>query len=265
LYWPDSKKQKARRLQEKINKTDQTNSIEEIPKKQQYQHEIIPEELYRAVSMLVILLNESVDGHKWLNQLSSKPVRRYGCELWFANKATTTSIPMSQKMSDKCNLPITKLSILMVTEIEKIASQWAESVAAESVIDTSKEETMVYKGQCLVSALCQCPELLTGYKSGKILEYLPLLKLVNSWQSFPMLMEKLSEIILINKHEKEQEALLHLLSDLAGILLSARDLPVKSVREITFAKSIFSFNWMPTIRILLQEPLPGTWAVVSKY
>lgn len=264
MYWPDSKKEKARRLQEKNNKTDLTNNTEEIPKKQKYQHEIIPEELYRAVMMLVTLLNEW-DGHEWLFQLSSKPVRRYGYDLWFAHKPSANLVPMSQKQIDNIRLPLTKLSILMVTEIDKIASQWAESAAAESVIESSKEEMVLYKGQCLVSALCQCPELLAGYKTGKILEYLPLLKLVNIWRSYTLLMEKLSEIILIDKHEKEQEALLHLLSDLAGILLSARDLPVKSVHEMTFAKSVFSFNWMPTIRILLQEPLPGTSAVVSKY
>ena len=129
---------------------------------------------------------------------------------------------------------------------------------------STKEQISAYKGQCLVSALCQCAELLVGYKKGQLAVYALLWRLAHKWRCVPLLMEKLAECYKAEEDEKKRKSLLHLISDLGGGLLHARRHPDDKTSGLKFAPSVQSYDWKPTIRNLLQEPTADTWDAVSK-
>lgn len=262
LYWPESKKDMDRMIRER-NKGSASEVEEDKAGNPAVKLEIIPEELYVTISMLVTLLNES-PGRQWLPQLPSKPLRRFSYELWLAKQPEKTqALPLTQKQIDSVRLSLDKVRRLVLAEVERVSLEWAESLGPD-VTGSSKEEMKAYMGQCLVSALCQCPELLNGYKSGHLADYATLWKLAHKWRCVPLLMEKLA-----GSHQedddKKRAALLHLISDLAAGLLHVRDHPDDQTNGLKFAPSIQSYDWRQTIRSLLKDPSAGTWDAVSKY
>lgn len=268
LHWPESKKSASQIRRARNNKTvasaDCPNEMEKVPSFIEFKDEPIPEELQRAVTMLVMLLDE-MPGREWMCQLPSKTLRRYGYEIWASGKLKPLSVPMSQKEIDKLRLPLIKVRTLVVMELDRILTQWTESLCAEGVIETSKEDATAHKGQCLVSAVCQCHRLLSHYKKGMLNNYAPLWRLVSNFRSIPLLIQKLASMYSTEQRGMEQkEVLLFLISDLADALLHDRANPDASANAIQCTKSVRSVDWMPTIRTLLQDPINRIWDVVSK-
>lgn len=223
-------------------------------------YEVIPEELQLAVSMLVALLKEMVS-RQLLNEIRSlRDLHKYAYELWLSTKTLTA--PLNEKSIANLCIPLTKVRRLIMTEIERILSEWVETDGGDTEqLNTAKIDAL--KGKCLISALCQCPGLFELSAKGTVFAALmPIWKMVNQWRSVPYLMNKLATIEIEN--DKDHKPRLKLISDLTVALVNARKCPKDGTNLFTYDEGLQSADWNKMVRTILEEPHPETWATVSK-
>lgn len=254
LYWPETKAVTSRMLRahEKM-----AGKCTENGSPAQYQ--VISEELQLIVSMLIALSKE-IASLQYFNDIQSPDLKRFVVELW---RQINDDPQLSQRAIDKMRLPLKDVHRVMVTEIERILSEWVETEGGEAgSSDSENLETL--KGKCFVSAVCQCPRLLDPPNRGSLFSSLkPIWRLIQKWHVLPYLMEMLPSKAIEN--EKDLTSHLVLISTLTNSILQAIKNPKAKGNLFRFDPSLDSINWDAIVRCILKDPRAESWNTASKY
>ena len=242
MYWPESKKSSAKILRPKkgvANDSNKSNGSEAQ----------VDDKLEQAVSMLVVLSKE-MSHSQTLHQTQSSALLEYGLDLWQQSIGKT----VSAKEANNVQLPLVRICRMIVAEVERIVLKLA--------LNNSKRklDTNAYKGHYFTTALVNSSELLT-ICDGEISTFVPVWRLVYQWASMPHLLQKLA--VEAAKNEAKRSSILRLISNLCQALLDNLTNPAANAC-LKFDKSMKSYSWINLIEVLLLEPHPLTWGVVSK-